>query len=144
MPNQELIEYIKKEQQKGLENTVITSSLLTVGWQQSQIDEAFSCISPQPPLPKQQSIVDGKSYNQTVYSSSKTPKIISSNENKRFSLIGTIIILILIFLLISATILFAYGKLPIKNYDLQNKIANILMSIPFMPKASLISSETSN
>jgi hypothetical protein len=43
-------------------------------------------------------------------------------------------ICIIIFLSISTTVLFAYDKLPIKNYDLQNKIANVLMSVPLMPK----------
>lgn len=47
-------------------------------------------------------------------------------------ILGLFLVIFLLF--ITATVLFAYDKLPIKNQELQDKIANVLMSIPFMPK----------
>jgi len=49
MPDPKLLAYIKEEQQKGFDKTAITTSLLTIGWQQAQIDEAFASFSPQAP-----------------------------------------------------------------------------------------------
>ena len=129
MPNQELISYIKKEQQKGLDKTTIVNSLLNVGWQQTQIDEAFVAISPQ--MPSQQ---QSPTAQRTYVPIKDYPQIITVNNSKSKLMCGIIFMVILILLGISATVLFAYDKLPIKNYDLQNKIANILMSIPFMSK----------
>jgi hypothetical protein len=129
MPNQELVNFIKGEQQKGVSRSAITGSLLAVGWQQTQIDEAFGPIAPQnPPL---RSMTSQEQY------------VPSSSGGHKRGYIGAMIIFLLLILCASAIVLFAYDKLPIKNYDLQNRIANVLMSIPFMPKTPRFVLETS-
>lgn len=128
MPNQELINYIKKEQQKGLDKTTIVNSLLNVGWQQAQIDAGFEAIPPQ--LSSSQQSQTSQQANVRI---KKYPQIITTNSQGHGLMIG-ILFIVLILMGIFATVLFAYDKLPIKNYALQNKITNVLVLIPFMPK----------
>ena len=44
MPNQELINYIKTELEKGTDKGIITANLLSQGWREQQIEEAFASV----------------------------------------------------------------------------------------------------
>lgn len=63
-----------------------------------------------------------------------SPESTSNNQNKKHLKLGLIIGICIFLSIIFTTILFAYDKLPIKNYFWQNKTANVLISLPFMPK----------
>jgi hypothetical protein len=66
MPNQELVNYIQQELAKGIYKQAIINNLLLQGWQQVQIDEAFSqqptnnIQVPMPPPSFTQNIADVK------------------------------------------------------------------------------------
>jgi hypothetical protein len=42
MANQQLLDYIKQQLQQGISREIITNNLISQGWQQSDITEAFS------------------------------------------------------------------------------------------------------
>lgn len=56
--SEELINYIKENQAKGVPEDQIRQTLLTSGWQQADIDAAFTQLSvpqaPNPPIPTTQ------------------------------------------------------------------------------------------
>ncbi len=47
MKNQQIFDYVKQQFQQGVAKESISSALLSQGWQQSDIDEAFSHLSNQ-------------------------------------------------------------------------------------------------
>jgi len=47
MANQQLLDYIKQQTQQGVSREIITSNLISQGWQQSDVNEAFSQSSGQ-------------------------------------------------------------------------------------------------
>lgn len=52
MAEQQLIDYIHTSQQSGMSSDDIKQGLLSAGWNQSQIDEAYQAINiPKPPMP---------------------------------------------------------------------------------------------
>ncbi len=52
MANQQLLDYIRQQLQQGVSQEQIKSSLMTKGWQETDINEAFTSInSPMPPTP---------------------------------------------------------------------------------------------
>src|SRR3989338_2774959 len=59
MVNQQILDYIKQQVQQGVSQEQIKSSLMTNGWQENDVDEAFTALSetsaplPQPPVPQQ-------------------------------------------------------------------------------------------
>lgn len=65
---------------------------------------------------------------------SPVPSVSPARSSHKILFSVLIFVALMILASTSSTILFAYGMLPIKNADLQNKIVNVLMAIPFMPK----------
>ncbi len=62
MAEQQLIDYIHTSQQSGKSLDVIKQGLLSAGWTQDQIDEAYQVINiPKPPVPTPSSIMASKS-----------------------------------------------------------------------------------
>lgn len=59
MINQQILDYIKQQSQQGISKDVIKNSLLTNGWQVSDIEEAYTAIQapPQPPGKKKHRIL---------------------------------------------------------------------------------------
>ena len=51
MPNQQLFDYIKQETSKGLPKEQIKQGLLTAGWPEADINEAFIAIEPPNSVP---------------------------------------------------------------------------------------------
>jgi len=47
MINQELLDYIKQQTQQGVSRDVINNNLISKGWQQSDVNEAFSQLTAQ-------------------------------------------------------------------------------------------------
>jgi len=45
MINQKLLDYIQRQAEKGKDKNYIKSSLLSVGWQESDIEESFRVIN---------------------------------------------------------------------------------------------------
>jgi hypothetical protein len=97
MINQQLLDYIKQQSQQGVSNEQIKQSLLSNGWQETDIDETFNKLTKTSIQPKKR----------------KWKKII-------FIIIATIVILILVILSIPK-ILGLFGKdiEPIDDSDLQ-------------------------
>ena len=92
MPNQELVNYIKRELAKGIDKQTIVAVLLSQGWQQTQIDEAFASISPQTLTAQQQT---------TPQSSNKT----GSMKSNKF----IILLLVILLLIIMTPVFFVFG-----------------------------------
>lgn len=42
MTNQQLLDYIKQQLQQGVSREIITNNLISQGWQQPDVNEAFS------------------------------------------------------------------------------------------------------
>lgn len=51
MPNPQLLEYIRGQRALGVEKDQISKTLITTGWQVSDINDAFSAIEPKAPAP---------------------------------------------------------------------------------------------
>src|SRR3989344_1107072 len=80
----------------------------------------------QPPPPQQQA--PSASFVNT--------SILNSSSKKPFLKIFIIIFFVLIVLALTAIIMFAYGTISIGSQELRDKIAGVIMRIPFAPKTS--------
>jgi hypothetical protein len=143
MPDPKLLAYIQAELAQGVEKQTLVNFLLSEGWQQAQLDQAFAQIGTTAILPVQSpAAFTGQVYAQPPVEqmpAEQAPIFPSEEKNHKGLIIGLAVLLILFIvasLIFSATAMFAYGLLPIKNYDLQNQVADVLMQIPFMPKTA--------
>jgi len=55
MVDKQLLDFVSDQQEKGVPNANISSALLTQGWQQNQIQEAFNSLTTTPSLPPKRS-----------------------------------------------------------------------------------------
>jgi len=120
MPSQELIEFIKKELQMGIPKETIVSTLLTKGWKNEQVEEAFSSInSGNSALP--QTNATSKSNLQTT-PTNYLPRIFTLFREalglyrlnlKKYVLINllTLVAFVFFFILIIVTLFFAQNSL---------------------------------